>query len=61
MTSPNSKGIVDVVLRVVPDSGEGRGAGPGGGAGERAFLFALADEVDEILDLGDPVRRQGVA
>src|SRR6266853_2084911 len=57
-TSPNSKGIVDVVFRIVPDYSECRSARRGSGAGQCLLLLAQADEVDEILDLGDPLGRQ---
>src|SRR5579859_1008239 len=57
-TSPNSKGIVGVVFRVVPDGGEGGGAGGGGGADKRAVLLTRGDEIHEILDFGDALDRQ---
>jgi hypothetical protein len=53
-------GIVDVVLGVVPDGGEGRRAGGAGGADQGAVLVAQAQEIDEVLDLGDAVDGQGV-
>src|SRR5262249_10237637 len=56
-TSPNSKGIVDVVVRVTPNGREGGRAGCGG-PGQRALLLAQANKVDEVLDLGDAVGRQ---
>jgi hypothetical protein len=61
--SPNSKGIVGVVFGVVPGGGEGRfagGAGGAGGAEQRAVLVARAQEIDEVLDLGEAVDGQRV-
>jgi len=49
-------GTVGVVFRIVPDTG---GGGDVYGASERAFLLAGGDELDKILDLGDPLGRHG--
>src|SRR5205814_8380444 len=57
-TSPNSKGIVDVVVRVAPDRGQSRRARGRSGAREGAVLFARPDEINEVLDLGNPLGGQ---
>jgi hypothetical protein len=57
-TSPKSKGIVGVVVRVVPDGGESRRARGSRSAGVRALLLAQTDEVHEILDFSDPLGRE---
>src|SRR5205807_228858 len=57
-TSPNSKGIVDVVFRIAPNRGKGRSTRGRGGAGERPLLLARADEIDKIFDLGDALGGQ---
>src|SRR5262249_28707425 len=58
-TSPNSKGIVDVVFRIAPDRGERRFAGCCRGTRCGTLLLAQPKEIDEILDFGDAVGRQG--
>jgi hypothetical protein len=58
MTSPNSKGVVGVVVRVVPDFCEGGRTHGRNGARERAVLGTRRDEIHKILDLFDTLRRQ---
>ena len=57
-TSPNSKGIVDVVLGIAPDGGKTRSARGSGSAGQRPLLLAQTNEIDKILDLGDALGGQ---
>lgn len=56
-TSPNLKGIVHVVVRIIPDGGEGRLTHTGGGASQFSILLAHANEIDEILDFCNPICR----
>src|SRR5271169_189740 len=57
-TSPNSKGIVDVVFGIAPDGRESWHARGSGGAGQRPLLLAQTNEVHKILDLGNALGRQ---
>jgi hypothetical protein len=59
MTVPKSKGIVDVVFRVVPDRGEGSRARGGGVTGQSSLLLTQPDEINKILDFIQPLLRQG--
>jgi hypothetical protein len=56
-TSPNSKGIVNVVVRIIPDRGEGRLTHAGGGTSKRSILLTHANEIDEIFDLCNSISR----
>lgn len=58
--SPNSKGIVCVVVGVIPDFGERGFARPRSISRNGAFLGAACDEIDEVLDLVDTLRGQGL-
>src|SRR5258707_10989924 len=55
-TSPNSKGIVNVVVRIIPDRGEGR-LTHAGGTSRRSILLTHANEIDEIFDLSNSISR----
>src|ERR1700686_1978339 len=57
-TSPNSKGIVGVIVGIVPDRGKDRRTRGGRGPGERALLLTQPNEIHEILDLADTFGRQ---
>jgi hypothetical protein len=59
-TSPNSNGIVNTILGVIPRVDKGWLAGCGEGAPQRASFFSHANEVNEILDFGYPPVRQGL-
>jgi hypothetical protein len=57
--SPNSKGIVDVVVLIVPHARERWSAGGSGGSGKGTILCPSGDEIDEVFHFRDPLGRQG--
>src|SRR3954453_21563276 len=60
-TSPNSKVVISRIVRVVPHRRECRLRSGGRGSDERAVGGALAQEVDKVLALGQPLRRQSLS
>jgi len=56
--SPNSELVIDGVVRVVPDLGQARLSGLARGLGQAPVHAAAVQEIDKILDLRDPLRRQ---
>ena len=56
--SPNSSPVIVGVVGVVPDPGEGGLGEPRRGVREAPLLVAQAQEVDEVLDLGQPLGRE---
>jgi hypothetical protein len=54
---PDSKGIVDVVFRVIPNRSEDSRTAGGGITGQYALLVAQSQEVYEVLDLVQPFCR----
>jgi plasmid stabilization system protein ParE len=56
-TSPNSKTVIDGIVLVVPNLFEGFFRELGRRANELAITLACAQKVDEVLDLGDLLRR----
>src|SRR5450759_1790746 len=56
--SPNSKGVIDAVVGIAPDGGESGFRSLHRGLHQLARFVAAAQEIHEIVNLGDKLRRE---